>query len=166
MARKVFYSFHHQADIARAALVRNIGIVEGNNPVTEKEWGLLSAKGEVTVQRWIDGQLAASQCTIVLIGAQTAGRRWIKYEIEKSWAEKKGLLGIYIHNLTDASGAKSLKGKNPFEGLTVKSTGAYLSKIVMAYDPLPTESRAICNYLGMNLAKWVEEAIRIRSMHP
>src|SRR5262245_56051656 len=166
MARKVFFSFHHQSDQARAAQVLSIGIGEGIHPVSDKEWALLSAKGEVTVQRWIDSQLAGRQCTIVLIGAQTAGRRGIKYEIEKSWAEKKGLLGIYIHNLTDASGAKSPKGKNPFEGLTVKSTGAYLSKIVMTYDPLPTESRAICNYLSVNLAKWVEEAIRIRSMHP
>jgi hypothetical protein len=166
MVKKVFFSFHHQADIARVAQVRNIGIVEGNTPLAENDWALLSAKGEVTVQRWIDSQLAGRQCTIVLIGAQTAGRRWIRYEIEKSWAEKKGLLGIYIHNLTDAAGAKSPKGKNPFEGLTVKSTGAYLSKIVMVYDPLPTESRAICNYLGMNLSKWVDEAIRIRSTHP
>ncbi len=163
MARKVFFSFHHQSDPVRAALVRGIGIVEGNSPVSDADWLRLCAKGETTIQRWIDSQIAGRECTIVLIGANTAGRRGIKYEIEKSWAEKKGLLGIYIHNLTDASGAKSPKGKNPFEGLTVKSTGAYLSKIVMAYDPLPTENRAIVNYLGMNLAKWVEEAMRIRA---
>jgi hypothetical protein len=165
MARKVFSSFDHRADEARTAQVRSAGIVEGNSPVSDADWARLTTKGEATIQRWIDGQLANRECTIVLIGANTAGRRWIKYEIEKSWAEKKGLLGIYIHNLTDASGAKAQKGKNPFDGLQVKSTGAYLAKIVKAYEPLPTESRAIVNFIGMNLAKWVEEAIRLRSAY-
>ena len=163
MARKVFYSFNYATDFARAASVRALSIVEGNVSVSEKDWATLTKAGETTIQRWIDSQMAGRECTIVLIGANTAGRRWIKYEIEKSWAEKKGLLGIYVHNLTDASGAKSPKGKNPFEGLQVKSTGAYLAKIVKTYEPLPTENRAIVNYISMNLAKWVEEAIRIRA---
>jgi len=166
MARKVFFSFHHQADQARAAQVRSIGLVEGNNSLADADWARLAAKGELLIQRWIDSQLAGRQCTIVLIGAQTAGRRWIKYEIDKSWNDKKGLLGIYIHNLTDAAGAKSPKGKNPFDDFTLKSAGAKMSSIVKAYDPLPTESRAIGNYISVNLAKWVEEAIRIRASQP
>lgn len=162
MARKVFWSFHHQPDHARATQVRSIGIVEGNNSLADKEWAALGAKGEVAVQRWIDSQLAGRDCTIVLIGAQTAGRRWIKYEIDKSWNDKKGVLGIYIHNLADAGGAKSAKGKNPFDDFTLKSRGVKMSSVVKAYEPLPTEGRAICNYISTNLAKWVEEAIRIR----
>ncbi len=166
MAHKVFYSFNYAADLARVAPIRALGVVDGNASVPEKDWAALTKAGEVAMQRWIDSQLAGRECTIVLIGANTAGRRWIRYEIEKSWAEKKGLLGIHIHNLTDNAGAKSAKGKNPFDGLTVKSTGAYLAKIVKTYEPLPTENRAICNYLNMNLAKWVEDAIRIRASHP
>jgi hypothetical protein len=166
MARKVFFSFHHQADQVRAAQVRSIGIVEGNNTLGDADWARVTAKGEATIQKWIDSQLAGRQCTIVLIGAQTAGRRGIKYEIEKSWAEKKGVMGIYIHNYTDASGARSPKGKNPFDDFTLKGTGAKMAAIVKAYDPLPTENRAITNYISVNLAKWVEEAIRIRSGQP
>ena len=30
MARRVFYSFHYQPDNWRAAMVRNIGSIEGN----------------------------------------------------------------------------------------------------------------------------------------
>ena len=165
MVRKVFFSFHHQADQARAAQLRALGIVEGNNPVSDVDWMRLTAKGEPLIQRWIDSQLAGRHCTIVLIGAHTAGRRWIKYEIDKSWNEKKGLLGIYIHNLADAAGAKSLKGKNPFDDFTLKSAGAKMSSIVKVYDPLPTEGRAICNYISVHLAKWVEEAIRIRAQN-
>jgi len=166
MTRKVFFSFHHQVDQARAAQVRAIGLVEGNNSASDADWARLVAKGETLVQRWIDSQLAGRQCAIVLIGAQTAGRRGIKYEIDKSWNDKKGLLGIHIHNLADVSGAKSAKGKNPFDDFTLKSSGAKMSSIVKAYDPLPTEGRAICNYISVNLVKWVEEAIRIRASQP
>ncbi len=166
MARKVFYSFNYAADFTRAAAVRALGVVEGNASAPEKDWAALTKADDVAIQRWIDGQLAGRECTIILIGANTAGRRWIKYEIEKSWADKKGLLGIHIHNLTDAAGAKAANGKNPFDGLQIKSTGAYLAKIVKVYEPLPTGNRAIGNYLGMNLAKRVDEAMRIRSAHP
>ena len=38
---------------------------------------------------------------MVLIGAETANRPWVKYEIEQSIARKNGLLGIYIHRLKD-----------------------------------------------------------------
>ena len=32
MKRRVFYSFHYQADSWRASMVRNIGSIEGNKP--------------------------------------------------------------------------------------------------------------------------------------
>ena len=38
MACCVFYSFHYNADNARASQVRNMGVVEGNRPATDNEW--------------------------------------------------------------------------------------------------------------------------------
>lgn len=32
MARKVFFSFHYQPDNWRVSQVRNIGVIEGNQP--------------------------------------------------------------------------------------------------------------------------------------
>jgi hypothetical protein len=51
--------------------------------------------------------------TAVLIGAETASRRWVRYEIERSVALGKGLLGIYIHNLKDRHGYTDVQGANP-----------------------------------------------------
>ena len=52
---------------------------------------------------------------IVLIGSQTANRKWVNYEIGKAWDDKKGLLGIYIHRLLNQDSTVSTqKGKNPF----------------------------------------------------
>ena len=38
MARRVFYSFHYEPDNARAAQVRNMGVVEGNKPASDHDW--------------------------------------------------------------------------------------------------------------------------------
>ena len=38
MARKAFYSFHYKPDASRAGQVRNIGVVEGNTPVSDNDW--------------------------------------------------------------------------------------------------------------------------------
>ena len=99
-------------------------------------------------------------CAIVLIGSQTSGRKWIKYEIEKAWDDGKGLLSIYIHNLQYRNGKQSAKGPNPFYSLTVK--GRRLSNIVNAYDPLYKRSTNVYAHIKNNIADWVEEAIDIR----
>lgn len=39
MARRVFFSFHYKPDNWRAAQVRNAGVVEGNTPVSDNDWG-------------------------------------------------------------------------------------------------------------------------------
>src|SRR5690242_18195928 len=101
MARKVFYSFHYVADAWRTSQVRNIGVVEGNQPASDNSWEQIKKGGEQAIKRWIDGQLYGRTCTVVLIGSNTAGRKWINYEIETSWNEGKGLVGIYIHKLKD-----------------------------------------------------------------
>jgi hypothetical protein len=39
-----------------------------------------------------------------LVGAETAGRKYVTYEIEKSIGRGNGLLGIYINNIKDRNG--------------------------------------------------------------
>jgi hypothetical protein len=80
MARKVFYSFHYQPDCVRASQVRNIGIVEGNSPASDNDWESVARGGDSAIQNWIDNQLSGRTCTIVLIGKDTAGRKWIDYD--------------------------------------------------------------------------------------
>lgn len=163
MARRVFFSFHYEADNWRTSQVRNIGMVEGNRPVTDNKWEEIKRGGTKAIQNWIDGQIAGKTCTIVLIGAGTAGRKWIEYEIEKSWNDGKGVLGIYIHNLLDSDGKKSAKGSNPFTGFTMKGDGKKLSSIVKVYDPPRLTNRGVYSYIRANIANWVETAISIRN---
>lgn len=161
MARRVFFSFHYEPDNWRAAQVRNMGVIEGNSPVSDNDWEEIKSGGDKAIQGWIDGQIKGKSCTIVLIGSNTAGRKWIKYEIRKSWNDGKGLLGIFIHNLKDSSGNQSTKGRNPFDDFNVD--GKLLSSIVGAYNPPYTSSTKVYDYIKTNLADWVEEAISMRS---
>ncbi|WP_454689794.1 TIR domain-containing protein [Achromobacter aloeverae] len=115
MTRKVFYSFHYQRDGWRASKVRNIGVVEGNPPASDNKWEEVLRGGDAGIQRWIDAQLENRTCTIVLIGAETANRRWVKYEIEKSWNSGKDLFGIRIHKILDHNQQTSIAGANPFD---------------------------------------------------
>jgi hypothetical protein len=163
MARRAFFSFHYEPDNWRAGQVRNMGVIEGNTPVSDNEWESITKGGDGAIEKWINGQLEGKSCTIVLIGANTAGRKWIKYEIEKSWNDGKGLLGIYIHGLKDKDGYQSAKGRNPFGDFTMKrDENQKLSSIVKAYDPPFSTSTYIYNHIKDNLANWVEEAISIR----
>lgn len=160
MARRAFYSFHYKPDNWRAAQVRNMGVIEGNRPVSDNEWEEITSGGDKAIQDWIDEQMQGKSCAIVLIGANTAGRKWIKYEIKKAWNDSKGVLGIYIHNLKNKDEEQSSKGRNPFEDFTFN--GDKLSKIVKAYDPPYSTSKNVYDYIKNNLEDWIEEAISIR----
>jgi hypothetical protein len=163
VARKVFYSFHYEADCWRAAKIRNAGVVEGNVPVSDNDWEDVTSGGDKAIEGWIADQLDGKSCAVVLIGNATAGRKWIKHEILKAWNDSKGVVGIYIHNLTDRLSNQARKGRNPFEDFTMKRDKAQLSSIVKAYDPPYSTSPKVYEYITDHLEDWVEEAISIRN---
>ena len=165
MARNAFYSFHYKPDCSRAAQVRNMGVIEGNAPASDNDWETITKGGDEKIRKWIADQLSGKSCTIVLIGANTAGRKWINHEIIKSWDDNKGVLGVYIHNLKDFDGKQAVKGANPLARITLgggPNKGSLLSSVAKAYDPPSTDSQAVYKYIKEHLAGWIEEAITIR----
>ncbi|MBE7508507.1 MAG: TIR domain-containing protein [Planctomycetia bacterium] len=163
MARRAFYSFHYDADNWRAAQVRSMGVIEGNTPASDNDWESVKRGGDAAIERWIQGQLNGTSCAIVLIGSQTAGRKWIEYEIKESWNQRKGLLGIHIHGLKDRNGRQSVQGQNPFSGFNVN--GTLLTSIVHAYVPPYSDSQQVYAHINGNLSDWIETAIAIRGRY-
>lgn len=161
--RRTFFSFHYRPDNWRAAEVRSMGVVEGNPAASDNDWESITQGGDAAIKRWIDGQMTGKSCVIVLIGSQTSGRKWIKYEIDKAWNDGRGLLGIYIHGLKDRNGNQSTQGANPFYSYTVN--GKRLSNIVKAYEPPYLSSRYVYAHIKDNIADWIEEAISIRNTY-
>lgn len=162
MARRVFFSFHFDNDNWRASQVRNMGVVEGDAPVSDNDWETIVRSGDAAIQKWIDGQISGKSCTIVLIGSATADRKWIDYEIKKSWGAGKGLVGIYVHNLKDKNGNIANKGKNPFDGWTLKNGTVRLDKYVKLYDPNGWTSTDVYKSIKENIEGLVEDAITLR----
>ena len=155
--RQVFYSFHYGNDVMRVQQIRNIGVLEGNTPVSVNEWETIKKSGDKAVEKWIDDNMNYKSCVIVLIGTETANRPWVKYEIKKAWDSGKGLLGIYIHNLKDPNTGTSRQGPNPFEQFTVN--GKRLSDLVKCYNP---NSYDAYNDIANNIDIWIETAINAR----
>lgn len=161
MARRAFYSFHYEPDNWRASQVRNMGVIDGDKPASDNDWETITRGGDAAIQRWIDDQLDGKSVAIVLIGSDTAGRKWIDYEIKKAWGENKGLLGVHIHKLKDNDSNQTTKGNNPFSGFNI--AGKDLTSIVKTYDPPYAASNDVYNYIKDNLAGWIETAIGIRN---
>lgn len=163
MARKCFYSFHYTPDCWRVSKVRNIGAIEDSKPANDNDWETITKGGEAKIKEWIENQIKGRTCTVILAGSNTANRKWINYEIIKSWDKGLGVLVIYIHNLTDRMGLQCTKGSNPLDYITHGPTKTKLSSIAKAYDPPKTVSSDVYNYISANLERWIEEAITIRN---
>jgi len=102
-------------------------------------------------------------CTVVLVGSKTANRKWINYEIVKSWKDGMSVVGIYIHGLKNSQGYIVEKGENPFDYITYGDTGKKLSAIVKCYNPTGANSKEKYDWISRYIFDAVEEAVKIRN---
>lgn len=157
MAKSVFYSFHYERDVNRVQLVRNINALEGQPLLNAQKWEEVRQRGDRAIEEWIHTQMAYKKAVIVLIGQQTAGRKWVNYEINKAWADKKPLLGVRIHGLS-SMGTVDSPGTSPFSG----SSG------IPVFDPTvktwdgKIDSKATYAKLVDNLESWSSQG-KVRS---
>jgi hypothetical protein len=118
MARRVFFSFHYERDIWRASQVRNSWITKPDREAAgfwdAATWEAVKRLGDEAIRRWIIRQLDGTSVTAVLIGYETASRKYVNVEIDESFKRGNGFLGIYIHNLKDDRGMTDLMGLSPF----------------------------------------------------
>jgi hypothetical protein len=163
MARKCFYSFHYKPDNSRASQVRNIGVIEGNQPVSDNDWESVTKGGDDAIKKWITGQMSGKTCAVVLVGTNTAQRKWINHEIVKAWGDGLGVVGIHIYGLKNLDGQTAVKGNNPFDFINYGTTGKKLSAIVKCYDPGGITSKERYDWIATHLTNAVEESIKIRS---
>ena len=161
--RQVFYSFYYKQDNWRVSQVRNIGTLKGNCLASDNEWESIKAGGDREIKRWINRQMKYRTCTVILVGSNTADRKWINHEIRQSWRKNMGIVGIYIHGLLGRDGLISRKGRNPFDGF--KCNGKKLSRIVKCYDPIGNNSKKKYNWISKKLSLFIEEAIDIRKKY-
>jgi len=165
MTRHVFFSFHYDEDNWRTSQVRNMRDRNGDRISYDNDWESVRRGNEVVIQRWIKDQMHGCSCAAVLIGSDTANRKWINYEICEAWKQGMGVLGIYIHGLKDNSGSTSSKGKNPFD--YIKFNGGSLSSVVPVYDPtVYGDSNATYANIANHMESLIEKAVCVRKTYP
>lgn len=153
---KVFYSFHFGNDVMRVQQIRNMGVIEGNAPVTPNEWEEVKRKGTASVENWIHENMNYKDCVVVLIGSETAKRPWVLYEIEKAWKEGRKLVGIYIHNIKCPNNGTCAPGENPFSKITT-NRGQKLSELIPCYNPSSSDAY---NDIARNIDMWINSAAK------
>lgn len=150
----IFYSFHYDNDVFRVQQIRNMGVVDGNEPVSPNDWEQVKRSGDAAVEKWIDDSLKYKRCVIVLVGSETTNRKWVQYEIKRAWELKKGLFGIYIHNLNCPRTGTCSKGTNPFSNWSVNQKP--MTNLVSCYDPNAWDAYGD---ISRNMSSWVAQAI-------
>jgi hypothetical protein len=121
--RRVFFSFHFQRDAFLVGQVRNSWLgnpsFEGQPYLDKAKWETIERQGDRAIKNWIDTQMKGTSVTVVLIGAQTLQRRWVKYEIDETLKRGGGLLGVTLTGMTNIDRNIELKScaltGTPFE---------------------------------------------------
>lgn len=158
MARKVFFSFHYKRDVKRIVQVRNSWVVrpEGEaQPFYDKAEFEEAKKRAGGIEKWIEEQLKGTSVTVILFGAETYDRKWVRHEIKRSYELKKGILAIDIHRIKDPQTGVDIQGKNPLNYWSIEKDGrkVYFSEMYETYDWVNDDGYN-------NLSSWIEKAAK------
>ena len=125
MAKRVFFSFHHD-DVKsfRANVVRQHWVTKPNREAAgffdASIWEKAKKTGSVAIKRMINSGLKNTSNTCVLIGTGTYLRPWVRYEIFKSMALGNHVFGVHINGIKDKNQQTKNLGKNPFDYVGIK----------------------------------------------
>lgn len=170
MARRVFFTFHYE-DVRtfRANVVRKHGLTKEAGEAgffDASIWEDAKRHGDAAVKSLVNSSLENTSVTCALIGTETWRRRWVRYEILRSYDRGNQLFGIHINSVPDKNQRTFPRGRNPFAflGFGVSEDGKKLTYYEhdgtdwRLYQDLP--SRAV-NFnsehwgKGFNLSAWV-----------
>jgi len=121
MSRHVFFSFDY-ADVKnfKVNVVRNSWLLseEDESFVDGSIWEKSKIKRALEIKAIIDKGLDGTSATAVLIGATTSSRRFVRYEIVKSFAKGNGIIGVHINRIRGKAGITA-RGLNPLDRLAM-----------------------------------------------
>jgi len=158
MAKTCFLSFHYDDDCWRVQQVKQMGAIAEQPLLSSNDWEEVKKGGDAGIKEWIDDKMEGRSCLVVLVGAKTAGRRWVKYEIEKAWEKGMGVVAVRIHNLADSAGEQSPIGGDPFAGRSVGGV-AVTGEI---YDPPFSTSKKVYDDIAEKIGGLIDAAVKAR----
>jgi|CXWL01.1.fsa_nt_gi hypothetical protein len=165
MARFVFFSFDY-ADVGnfRVNVVRNSWLLKNRQEtfVDGSIWETTKGKCDAFLKKLIEEGLNRTSVTAVLVGQGTANRRWVNYEIVKSFERGNGILGVHINRIRGKDGYIVSRGANPLDrlGLKVSEEGKKVNFYELKngkwieYDDLPQINNNKSNTLYFEDSFW------------
>lgn len=134
MAKRVFFSFHYEdVKTFRANVIRNHGVTKQSGQdagfFDASIWEDAKRHGDLSVKRLINNNLENTSSTCVLIGTDTWQRRWVRYEVLKSYDRGNSLFGIHINSVKDKNQNVFSQGRNIFDylGFTISADGSTMT---------------------------------------
>lgn len=134
MAKKVFFSFHYQDVIDfRVNVVRNHWLTKPDRLSAgffdSSIWEDAKKTSNLALKRLINNGLTNTSNTCVLVGTDTYNRRWVSYEIMKSFEKGNHIFCVHINSIKGKDGKTKVKGSNPlyFLGYSFSSDGKKLN---------------------------------------
>lgn len=130
MAKRVFFSFHYQDVIDfRANVVRQHWLTKPDRESAgffdASIWESAKKMGDLAVKRLINSGLDGTSVSCVLIGSYTHARKWVRYEILKSFRKGNSILAVHINTIKGRDQTTKPKGPNPLScvGVTFSDSG-------------------------------------------
>jgi hypothetical protein len=134
MPRGVYFSFHYDDVVGfRVNVVRNSRALKNLGDeatfIDRSLWEEAKKKSPAALKTVINDGMKGSGVTALLIGPKTYQRRWVRYEIVKSFVEGKGIVPIHINRIKGRDQKIVAKGKNPLDylKLTISEDGLEVS---------------------------------------
>lgn len=150
--RRVFFSFHFDRDAWSVSQIRNSWVANPQHlsqPFLDKaHWETIKRRGDAAVRSWINTQMSGTSVTVVLIGPETLNRRWVRYEVDQSLGQGKGLIGITMEGMRQPNGHSDMW----------HNYAAY-GPFAMPYNTAPIYSWMQHNG-RQNIGGWIEGAAR------
>lgn len=124
MTRRTFFSFHYKPDVTRAWVVRNSWVTKVVKGEREDagffDSSVFEAKqqeNDDALKRFLTEGLKNTSVTCVLVGAETTLRRWVRYEIFRSFMRGNGLIAVRVHGISSLHTPAIAAGSNPFDDI-------------------------------------------------
>jgi hypothetical protein len=132
MAKRVYFAFHYQ-DVCdfRANVVRNHWMTKPHREAAgffdASLWEDAKKHGDIAVKRLINSGIEGTSTTCVLIGSHTFNRRWVSYEIMRSFKRGNSILAVHTNSITGKDRKTKPLGPNPLHYLGVTFTDSGLT---------------------------------------
>ena len=129
--------FSHDPDEPRAEVVRRHWLAKPDREdagfFDPLAWGEATLAGPPTIRQFLEDALDHTSATCVLIGPQTAERRWMHFEIVESIQRRNRIIGVHISGIPDGKQQTAAPGKNPLEELAIAIADDGASITVLQY---------------------------------